>query len=235
MCGHRERPGKPCMDLTPMMFDFNFVIRSLPIFYHGAIVTAELSVLTIIIAMAWGALIALARLSKYRLPRLLSASYIQLVRNTPLLVQLFFIYFGFSELGIGLSSFLSGLLALCLQNGGYIAEIFRAGIQSVSTRQIEGARALGMTHNLTLLLVVLPQAFVRVIPPLANQFILIIKDTSIVSVISVGELMLSAKLLMERTAASYEIFFILACFYLVMTSFVGILLKITERRLRIIQ
>lgn len=218
---------------SPVPFDFSFVIRNLPYFFDGAIVTTELSVLTIGIVVVWGLVVAITRMSRYRVLHSLAGGYIQLVRNTPVLVQLYFIYFGFAMAGFGLSAFASGLLALSLQNGGYVAEIYRAGLQSISVKQIEGARALGMTRWLTLRLVVLPQAVARVIPALGNQFILIIKDTSLASAIAVGELTQAGKLLSERTAATYEIFFTLAAFYLVMTSIVGGMLRLYERRFAI--
>ena len=213
-----------------MPFDFSFVVRNLPLFLEGALVTVELSVLTICIVVVWGLVVAIARMSRYRVLRSLAGGYVQLVRNTPVLVQMYFIYFGFAMGGFGLSGFLSGLLALSLQNGGYVAEIYRGGLQSISARQVEGARALGMTRWLALRLVILPQAFARVIPALGNQFILIIKDTSLASAIAVGDLTEVGKLLSERTAATYEIFFTLAAFYLAMTSLVGGMLRLYERR-----
>ncbi len=213
-----------------MPLQFSFVIRYFPYFFDGAVVTLELSVLTILIVLVWGLLVALSRLSQNPFLRSLAGGYIQIVRNTPILVQLYFIYFGFSMGGFPLSGFLSGLLALSLQNGAYVAEIYRGGLQSISSKQIEGARSLGMSRWLTLRLVVLPQAIARVIPALGNQFILIIKDTSLASVIAVAELTQAGKLLSERTAATYEIFLTLATFYLVMTSVVAGILHLYERR-----
>lgn len=216
-----------------MSFDWRFILRSFPFFLSGLAVTLELSFLAIAIAIAWGLAVAFGRMSRSWALRALAGTYIEIVRNTPLLVQMYFIYFGFAMAGYGLSGFVSGLLALCVQNGGYLAEIFRAGIQSISVLQIEGAKALGMRRWLTLRVVVLPQATVRVIPPLASQFILIIKDTSLVSAIAVGDLMQAGKLLSERTGASYEIFLILALFYLVMTSLVAGIQRLLETRFAI--
>jgi len=213
-----------------MGLDWRFILRSFPFFLSGLTVTLQLSFLAIAIAMAWGLAVAFGRMSRFWALRTLAGAYIEIVRNTPLLVQMYFIYFGFAMVGYGFSGFLSGLLALSLQNGGYMAEIFRAGIQSISVLQIEAAKALGMRRWLTLRVVVLPQATVRVLPPLASQFILIIKDTSLVSAIAVGDLMQAGKLLSERTGASYEIFLILALFYLVVTSLVAGLQRLLEAR-----
>jgi polar amino acid transport system permease protein len=227
------RAADACPIESPVFLDLNFVLRSLPLFLEGTIVTVELSALTIVIAVIWGLVVAFGRISRHRALNLVASGYIEVVRNTPVLVQMYFIYFGFAMAGFGLSGFASGLLALSLQNGGYVAEIFRAGIVSISTHQVEGAKALGMTRWLVLRLVVLPQAFVRVIPPLGNQFILIIKDTSLVSAIAVGDLMQAGKLLSERTAATYEIYLILALFYLTMTSIVAVMLRLFEARFAI--
>jgi polar amino acid transport system permease protein len=207
-----------------------FLVRYLSVFLEGALVTVELALASIAIVIVWGLVVAAARLSRGRVLAGLAGGYIQLMRNTPLLIQIYFIYFGFSMAGVGLSGFASGLLALCLQNGAYAAEIYRGGLQSLSIKQIEGGRALGMTPWLTFRIVVLPQAVARVVPALGNQFVLILKDTSIVSAIAVGELMHVGKLLSERTAATYEIFFVLAAFYLVMTSIVTMLVRLYERR-----
>ncbi len=216
-----------------MPFDLNFVIRNLPIFGNGLVVTVELSLLAIFFAMVWGLVVAFGRIARSRLPRALASGYIELVRDTPVLVQMYFIYFGFAMAGFGLSGFMSGLLALSLQNGGYVAEIYRAGIESISVRQIEGGKALGMSPWDVMSLVVLPQALVRVIPPLANQFIVLIKDTSLVSAIAVADLTQTGKLLTERTAASYEVFLTVAVFYLAMTGIVSGLSRLAERQFAI--
>jgi glutamine transport system permease protein len=213
-----------------MPLDLNFVVRSLPIFGNGLVITVELSVLAIFFAMAWGLVVAFGRMARSRLPRSLAGAYIELVRDTPVLVQMYFIYFGFSMAGFGLSGFASGLLALSLQNGAYVAEIYRAGIESISVKQIEGGKALGMSRWDVMSLIVLPQALVRLIPPLANQFIVVIKDTSLVSAIAVADLTQTGKLLTERTAATYEVFLTLAVFYLVMTGIVSGLSRLAERQ-----
>src|SRR5215469_3661291 len=216
-----------------MPLDFNFILRNLPLFGKGLVVTVELSLFAIVAAMLWGLIVAFGRMSQHRAVRSLAAGYIEVVRDTPVLVQMYFIYFGFSMAGFGLSGFVSGLLALSLQNGGYIAEIYRAGIESISVKQVEGGKALGMSRWDVMSVVVLPQALVRVIPPLANQFIVIIKDTSLVSAIAVAELTQIGKLLTERTAATYEVFLTIAVMYLVITGIVSGLSRVAEHRFAI--
>src|SRR4029077_6477869 len=204
-----------------MPLDLNFIARNLPLFGKGLVVTVELSSLAILFAMVWGLVVAFGRMASARWLRTVTGGYIELVRDTPVLVQMYFIYFGFSMAGFGVTGFISGLLALSLQNGGYIAEIYRAGIESLRVKQVEGGKALGMSRWDVMSIVILPQALVRVIPPLANQFIVIIKDTSLVSAIAVAELTQIGKLLTERSAASYEVFLTLAIMYLVITGIVS--------------
>lgn len=216
-----------------MSLDFHFIVRNLPLFGKGLMVTVELSLLAIGFAMIWGLVVALARMADNRVLRTVAAGYIELVRDTPVLVQMYFIYFGFSMAGFAMTGFVSGLLALSLQNGGYIAEIYRAGIESISAKQVEGGKALGMSRWDVMTIVVLPQALVRVIPPLANQFIVIVKDTSLVSAIAVAELTQIGKLLTERTAASYEVFLTIAVLYLLLTGIVSGLSRLAERQFAI--
>jgi His/Glu/Gln/Arg/opine family amino acid ABC transporter permease subunit len=216
-----------------MPLDLNFIVRNLPLFGKGLVVTIELSLLAILFAMVWGLVVAFGRMARARWLRTVAGAYIELVRDTPVLVQMYFIYFGFSMAGFGMSGFISGLLALSLQNGGYIAEIYRAGIESISVKQVEGGKALGMSRWDVMSIVVLPQALVRVIPPLANQFIVVIKDTSLVSAIAVADLTQIGKLLTERSAASYEVFLTIAVLYLMMTGVVSGLSRLAEHQFAI--
>lgn len=216
-----------------MPFDLSFVARFLPDLLEGAVITLELSTLAIAAALVLGLAVALAGLSGRKPLSLTAGAFIQSMRNTPLLVQLYLVYFGLGMIGIGLSAFVSGLIALTAQNSAYIAEIYRGGLQSISRTQIEAGKALGMRRRDIFELVELPQAFMRVVPPLCNQFIQIIKDTSIASAIAVGELMHQGKLLSERTAATYEIYIMVGLFYLVMTSTVTFATRRFESRFAI--
>jgi polar amino acid transport system permease protein len=154
---------------------------------------------------------------------------VQLVRNTPLLIQMYIIYFGFSMAGIGLSGFNSGLLALVLQNGGYVAEIYRGGLQAVSFRQYEAGRALGMRRWTLYRTVILPQVIAKVIPPLTNQAISILKDTTQVAAIAVMDVMKVTQVWVESSANTYHVFFGVAVIYLVLTSITGVGGRLIER------
>ena len=216
-----------------MPIDLSFVARFLPALLEGTLVTLELSVLAIAAALILGMVIALAALSGRNVLMLSAGAFVQCMRNTPLLVQLYLVYFGLGMIGFGLSAFVSGLIALTAQNSAYIAEIYRGGLQSIGRTQIEAGKALGMSRRDVFELVELPQAFMRVVPPLCSQFIQIIKDTSIVSAIAVGELMHQGKMLSERTAATYEIFVMVGLFYLVITAIVTFATRRFERRFAI--
>jgi His/Glu/Gln/Arg/opine family amino acid ABC transporter permease subunit len=216
------------------MEDFHFIVRLMPALLEGAVITVELAVLTFLICLVWGLVVALARATRGPLSWI-AGGYIQAVRNTPLLIQLYIIYFGFSMAGFGLSGFLSGLLALCLQNGGYVAEIYRGGLQSVSQRQFEAGRALGMRRWTLYTTVIMPQVVARVIPPMTNQAISIIKDTSQVAAIAVMEMMKVAEVWVESSANTYDVFAGVAIIYLILTSVAGVIGKIAEGRLAFAQ
>ena len=216
-----------------MSIDLSFVARFLPGLLEGTLITLELSVLAIVAALILGLVLALAALSGSKLLALGAGAFVQCMRNTPLLVQLYLVYFGLGMIGLPLSAFVSGLIALAAQNGAYIAEIYRGGLQSINRTQIEAGRALGMRRRDIFELIELPQALMRVVPPLCSQFVQIIKDTSIVSAIAVGELMHQGKMLSERTAATYEIFIMVGLFYLAITSLVTWGTRRFERRFAI--
>jgi His/Glu/Gln/Arg/opine family amino acid ABC transporter permease subunit len=217
-----------------MFGDVHFLARLIPALLDGAVITVELAVLTFLICLVWGLLVALAQARRGPLGWL-AGIYIQAVRNTPLLIQLYIIYFGFAMAGFPLSGFLSGLVALCIQNGGYVAEIYRGGLQSVSLRQYEAGRALGMRRWTLYSTVILPQVIARVIPPMTNQAISVIKDTSQVAAIAVMEMMKVAEVWVESSANTYDVFLGVAIIYLTLTSAAGLVGKFTERRLAFAQ
>jgi His/Glu/Gln/Arg/opine family amino acid ABC transporter permease subunit len=217
-----------------MSFDFTFMLRAFPLLAEGLGMTVALAAPAVVLATGWGMVVVTGLLARAWIATL-TRGYVEIVRNTPVLVQMFFFYFGSGVIGFPVSGFTAGLLALVLQNGAYAAEIYRAGIQAVSARQAEAGLAIGLLPGAVFRIVILPQALRKVIPPLTNQAVLTIKDTSLVATISVGELMFHARLLADRTAAVFEIFFALAIFYIVLTSSFTLLMRLLERRLRIAQ
>ena len=218
-----------------MPFDIALIGRIAPALAEGLYLTLALSALAIVLSAVWGIPIVLGLMSRFWALSVLVRGYVELVRNTPVLVQMYFIFFGSSIVGFRLSGFDAGLIALVLQNGAYIAEIYRAGIQSVSRRQMEAGLAIGLTPSAAFRIVVLPQALRKVIPPLVNQGVVIIKDTALVATLSVAELTFQARMLADRTAAVYEIFLTLALFYIAITSAFSALMRLVEWRMRVVQ
>ena len=217
-----------------MPFDLAFFARSFPILAEGLFTTLALALPAVVLSAVWGVPVVMGLLARRWPVSLLARTYVEVVRNTPVLVQMFFIFFGSGVLGYPLSGFTAGMLALVLQNGAYAAEIYRGGIRSVSQRQAEAGLALGLTPRAAFRIVVLPQAIRKVIPPLSNQGVLIIKDTSLVASIAVAEMTFQARLLADRTAAVFEIFFALAILYIILTSVFAGLMRLLERQLRIV-
>jgi His/Glu/Gln/Arg/opine family amino acid ABC transporter permease subunit len=218
-----------------MLIDIALITRILPALAEGLTLTLTLSALAILFSATWAMPVVSGLMSGFRPLSILTRSYVEVVRNTPVLVQMYFIFFGSGIVGFRLSGFTAGLIALVLQNGAYIAEIYRAGIQSVSRRQMEAGLAIGLTPSAAFRIVILPQALRKVIPPLANQGIVIIKDTALVATLSVAELTFQARMLADRTAAVYEIFLALALFYIAITSVFSALMRLVEWRVRVVQ
>lgn len=200
-----------------MSFDLGFMVRAVPILLEGLSTTLTLSLLALVLSSIWGVVVLMGLFARKWISRL-TRMYIEIVRNTPILVIMFFVFFGSGVLGAPMSGFLAGLLSLVLQNAAYIAEIYRGGIQGVSVRQTEAGLALGFNPKQTFALVVLPQAIRKVIAPLGTQGVMIIKDTAVVATISVAEMTYQARLLTDKTAAVFEVFAALSILYILLTT-----------------
>lgn len=213
------------------MFDFNVVLQYLPMLFSAAGITLELAFLSVIFGLVIGLVAALARLSRHAVVRWLASTYIWLIRSTPLLVQLFIIYFGLPQFGLELSPFTSGVIGLALNVGAYNAETIRAGIQAIPHGQIEASRSLGFGKAKTMRLIILPQAVKLIVPPLGNNLIILIKDTSLVSTITLAELFMRTQQLVSATFKPFELYFACALMYAVLTTVTSLLLQLFERRL----
>jgi polar amino acid transport system permease protein len=159
-------------------------------------------------------------------------AYIELVRNSPLLVQIYLLYFALPVTGIFIPAFWCGVLAIVAQHGAFLCETYRAGIESIARAQWEAGRSIGLRGLKLFRLVILPQALARALPTITNQMIILVKDTSLVSAIGVMELTLMAKLSVERSAATFEVFVVVGIFYLVLTTIVGAAGRVLESRVR---
>ncbi len=195
----------------------------------GLITTLEISLYSSVLGLLIGLFAGLSRISKNPLIKGLSTIYVEIIRGTPLLVQLFIFYF-FLGTVLGFGRFAAGTLALSFFAGAYVAEIIRAGIQSIHAGQMEAARSLGMNYLQTMTYIILPQAFKRTMPPLAGQFISLIKDSSLVSVIAITDLTKAAREISTSTFATFEVFFTISVMYLVLTFSLSMLVRYIERR-----
>ncbi|MCX5735947.1 MAG: amino acid ABC transporter permease [candidate division NC10 bacterium] len=200
------------------MYKLNFAVllEYWPALLAGLQMTIKVSVLSIFFGTLMGVAGALAKTSRFRMLRALAFTYVEWIRNTPLLIQILFIYFG---LGVffSLSPMVASVFALSFFSGAYITEIIRAGIQSIHKGQREAAFSLGMTEGQSMFLVVLPQAVRRILPPLAGQFITLIKDSSLISVIAVSDLTYVAKNIVTNTFRAFEVWLAIAVFYFVLS------------------
>lgn len=202
----------------------------LPKLVAGFLVTLGVAGAAIPLALALGLLLLAPRMARSRFIAVPMYGFIELMRNTPLLLQIYLVYFGLPLLGLFPSEFACGVLAIGVQHSAFLVEIFRGAIESISERQWQGARAIGMGRFKAFRHVILPQAMLRILGPLGNQLIVLVKDTSLVSAIGVTELTLTGKLSIERTAVSIEIFVVIAIFYLLLTTAIAGGLRLLEHR-----
>lgn len=201
------------------VFDFQTfyseLIRTWPFFFEAAWITLRLTIAAVVIGTIIGLFIALLKLSTFQPLNWLANIYITIIRGTPLIVQIFVLYFGLSG-GLQLSDFWAVSLALAIHNSAYIAEIFRGAIQSIDKGQMEAGRSLGMTHSLTMRRIIMPQASRRAVPPLGNQFIIALKDSSLGAFVAMPELFRTAQNIAAGTLNTMETFIIVAIYYLVL-------------------
>lgn len=202
------------------------------VFLKAMLLTLELTVVSILIGIVIGLFFALMKISKFKVLEIISDIYVFLVRGTPLIVQIFILYFGLSGIFL-LPDFWAASLALALHNGAYISEILRGTIQGVDKGQMEAGRSLGMTKVLTLRRIILPQAFRRALPPLGNQFIIGLKDSSLAAFISMNELFNVATTLGSNNFDEMTYLLIVAIYYLVLVALLTFLVNRFEKRLAI--
>ena len=210
--------------------DFTVLREYLPAILDGLVMTVQVSVLAIILGSIMGVAGALCRISRSFILRSVGNVYVEWIRNTPLLIQILFIYFG---LGVffNLSPMVASVLALSFFSGAYITEIIRAGIQSIHKGQREAALSIGMTEWQAMRLVILPQAVKRILPPLAGQFITLVKDSSLVSVIAVTDLTYVAKNIVTITFRAFEVWLAIAAFYFLLSFGLSLVVRKLEKRM----
>ncbi len=213
-------------------FHWEALAKYAPYFIPAAVMTFKITAAGILIGLMLGLLTAFCKISHKPFLNVPAKLYIFLVRGTPLLIQLLIIYVGLVNI-IYLDPFPAAALALGIHNGAYLAEIFRGAIQSIDRGQMEAARSLGMPYSRAMRRIILPQAFKRAIPPLGNQFIIALKDSSLASVISISELVLKARQLAASTYMQMEMLLIAAVYYLLFTSLLTVVVNYVEKRMQI--
>ena len=218
--------------------DFSVLSGYYGVFIQGAKTTIIISLVSLVIGFVLGLLICLMKMSKIKILKWPASAYVQILRGTPLFVQIFLIYFGLPQLGIQFpdigpfsSDFVSGAFALSINSSAYIAEIFRSGIQAVDKGQMEASRSLGLGYVDAMRYVIVPQAVKNVLPALANEFITLVKESSIISVIGVQELMFKAGIVRTALYRPFEPYIMAAIMYLVMTTVLSLLVGLLEKKL----
>lgn len=212
--------------------NWDFIMEYLPMYERAAILTVKLGLIGIAFAVLVGLICAMIQYHKIPVARQIVAVYIELSRNTPLLVQLFFIYYGLPKLGLQFGPELCGIIGLAFLGGSYMAESFRSGLETVEPIQRESALSLGMTNRQTMQYVILPQAVSISVPAFVANVIFLLKETSVFSAISLMDLMFTAKDLIGLYYKTIESLFLLVVFYLIILLPVSILGSLLERRLR---
>ena len=216
-----------------MEFDISLVSNSLPLLLRGALLTLEITALSVGFGLILGLILGLSQLAKTPLLRWPAKVYVDFIRGTPLLIQIFIIYFALPAIiGQRIDPFVAAVAACSINSGAYVAEIFRAGIQSIEVGQMRAGLSLGMTWGQTMRYIILPQAFKRIIPPLGNEFIAMLKDSSLVSVIGFEELTRTGQLIIAETYGSLEIWTSVAIIYLVMTLTITRLVSRLEKKFK---
>jgi len=208
--------------------------NSFPVLMQGLRMTLIISISSILFAMVIGLVVSLMRLSGVKVLDLISKTYVDIIRGTPLIIQAFFLYFGVPDLlNIRIDNLTAGIIIMSLNAGAYMSEVFRGGILSVPYGQTEAARSLGLSNAKTMRKVIIPQAVKNMVPAFVNQMIISLKDTSLLSVIGLGELTQRGQIVVAATYNSFEIYFIIGVMYFILIKFISLLGDYVERKLKI--
>ncbi|BBD07488.1 amino acid ABC transporter permease [Desulfovibrio ferrophilus] len=213
-------------------FEPSVIIETLPMLMRGLKWTVGITLGGLSLGFALGAIAGMMKLSRNIAVRKLAGTYVEIIRGTPMLVQAMFLYFGIPmALGIRIPPLVAGILIIAVNSGAYIAEIVRGAVQSINVGQMEAGRSIGLTHAQTMGYIIWPQAFRRMIPPLGNQFIISLKDTSLLMVIGVGELLRTGQEIVAVNFRAFEVYFTVGLVYLAMTMTIAYGLRKLENHL----
>lgn len=218
--------------------DFSFLSEYYSVFIDGTKITVGISLIALLFGCIIGIVICLMKISKSRILKAIATIYVEILRGTPLFIQIYILYFGLPQLNIqfpdmfGLSSaFITGAFGLSINSGAYVAEILRSGIQSVDKGQMEASRSLGLSYVSTMRHVIVPQAIKNVLPALANEFITLVKESAIISVIGIKDIMFSSNIVRTALYRPLEPLLIAAIIYFVLTFTLSKLVGILEKKL----
>ena len=218
--------------------NFQFLGKYFGMFLEGASITIQVSLVSLIIGFIVGLFICLMKMSRIKILKWLSTAYVEILRGTALFVQVYIVYFGLAQFGIDFpdigpipGKFLAGTFALSINSSAYVAEIFRSGIQAVDKGQMEASRSLGLDYASTMRYVIVPQAVKNILPALANEFITLVKESAILSVIGVQDLMFKSIAVKNQTYIAFEPFIVAAAMYFVMTFTLSKLVGLLEKKL----
>lgn len=210
--------------------NFSLIAPFWPLFVKGAVVTFVASLLALALGLALGLWIGLARSSRWSLLRWASGCYTFLLRGTPLIVQLFLIYFALPQLGLNLPPFAAGVIGIGLNSSAYVAELVRGALASVPQGQWEAAHILGLSWHQSLWRVILPQSLKTLLPALGNEFVSLIKESSLLSVLAITDLTQAGSQVRSVTYASFESFAVVGLLYLVLTTLFGAVTRLLEKK-----
>lgn len=217
--------------MTSFQFDASVMLEAVPVLLNGLRLTFVIAIIGLLFGFILGAASGLAKSSPNKLFNRIAGMYVESIRGTPLMVQVMFLYFGLPlALGLRIPPLIAGIIAIAVNSGAYIAEIVRGAIQSINIGQVEAGRSIGLTNAQTMRYIVWPQAFKRMIPPLGNQFIISLKDTSLLVVIGVGELTRQGQEIIAVNFRAFEVWLTVALMYLVLTLSIAKGLRVVEGR-----
>ncbi|MDO4814794.1 MAG: amino acid ABC transporter permease [Gemella sp.] len=210
---------------------FNFLSEYYQMYIDATITTIQVSFLALVIGLIFGVAICLAKISNVKPLSWLATIYVEIIRNTPILVQIMIIYFALPEVGIKFSPFMSAIIALSINSAAYISEIFRAGINAIDKGQMEAGRSLGLSYAQTMKLIIIPQAFRNSLPALGNEFISLVKESSIVYFVGVTDIMFAANAIKNATYETFGPYIVAAGIYFVITFVLSQAVKGLEKKL----
>ena len=222
-----------------MNLDFSFIVEYMRDYFEGIKYTLLISFVAVLFGAVFGSLLFYMKSSNFHIwkikpLKIIAVAYIEIIRGTPMILQIFIVYAGAEPFfGMDLSALQAAFVAIALNSAAYVSEIVRAGIDAVDKGQMEAARSLGMKKSTAMMLIVVPQAVRNILPAIGNEFVAVIKESSMASVVGVGELMYAAKIVQGSTYRSLEPLIVAAGFYFILTFTLGRVISLIERRMKV--